>query len=380
METNPSPSGQAGAAGTAGSAGSGQAGDGGSAGSGAGQAGAAGDGGSAGSAGAAGEGGSGGAPVVCEASPGDYQPRVNGSADDTWPACISDNNVYTPVEPSISTLARIEAFEKIATLLGFGTEKVPTAVEFVDALSAYTTPEGLESRVARREDDHYPPASKKCQDMTAEELAQNPDRCVGPAQMAPLLKAAFEGGAKGENPRVNAARAEAGLLWFLFASVYKEAFTCSAAPKDCDSSVAYYTGSIVRDDAKGLARYVKGLEQETHDRVFDGNLAIRCWRDIDKSTDGKDLEPELHARALAQVDKALHRGVAAVVRAQLGKLSSPTADAAREHVAILGRSLLREAKVRDAAAAATLEAEINKLPTPDVAAATGALDTLFPCP
>jgi hypothetical protein len=49
-------------------------------------------------------------------------------------------------------------------------------------------------------------------------------------------------------------------------------------------------------------------------------------------------------------------------------------------VDILGRSLLREAKARDAAKAAILEAELNKLPTPDVKAATGALDALFPCP
>jgi hypothetical protein len=310
----------------------------------------------------------------------DYQPRVNGSKDDTWPACVSDGNTYVQVEASISTLARIEAFEKIAQRLGFGTAKVPTPLEFVDSLSDYTVPEGLESRVARREDEHYPPAAKKCQDMTVEELAANKDRCVGPAQIAPLLKAAFEGGAKGENPRVNAARVEAGLLWFLFSSVYKEAVTCSAAPKDCDSSLAYYAGSVARDDAKGLSKYIKALEQETHDRVFDGNLAVRCWRDLDKSTDGKDLEPELHARALAQLDRALHKGVAAVVKAQLGQLASATGDAAREHVDILGRSLLREAKARDAAKAAILEAELNKLPTPDVKAATGALDALFPCP
>jgi hypothetical protein len=317
---------------------------------------------------------------VCEVSPDDYQPRVDGSQKDTWPACISDGNVYKPVEEKISTLARIAAFEKIAERLGFGTDKVPTALEFVDSLSDYTVPEGLESRVARREDEHYPPAGKKCQDMTVEELAANPDRCVGPAKIAPLLKAAFEGGAKGENPRLNAARIEAGLLWFLFVSVYKEAVTCSVAPKDCDSSLAYYAGSITREEAKGLSKYVKALEQETHDRVFDGSLAVRCWRDLDKSTDGKDLEPALHARALAQLDKALHKGVAAVVKAQLQKLSSPLGDAAQVHVDILGRSLLREAKARDAAKAAILEAELNKLPNPDVKAATDALDALFPCP
>ncbi|MCS6901959.1 MAG: hypothetical protein RMJ98_20180 [Myxococcales bacterium] len=373
VENNPTPS-----AGASGSAGGGQAGTAGS-----GQAGNSGTGGSAGSGGDSGTGGSAGSSgsaPVCEVSKDDYQPRVDGSQKDTWPACVSDGNSYVQVEANISTLARIEAFEKIAQRLGFGTTKVPTPVEFVDSLSDYTVPEGLESRVARREDEHYPPASKKCQDMTVEELAANKDRCVGPAQIAPLLKAAFEGGAKGEEPRLNAARIEAGLLWFLFMSVYKEAVTCANVPKDCDSSLAYYTGSVVRDDAKGLAKYVKALEQETHDRIFDGNLAVRCWRDLDKGSAGQVQEPELRARALAQLDKALHKGVAAVVKAQLGQLESPTGDAARIHVDLLGRSLLREAKVRDAAKAAILEAELNKLPNPDVKAATEALDALFPCP
>ncbi|MCU0658933.1 MAG: TonB-dependent receptor [Polyangiaceae bacterium] len=362
---------------SAGAGGEAGAGAGGAAGSGAGTAGAGGS-----EAGAGGTAGAGGAVPVCEVSPDDYQPRVENSAKDTWPACIADSNTYTPVEPSISTLARIEAFEKIATLLGFGTDKVPSSLDFVDALSAYATPEGLESRVVRREDEHYPPAAKKCQDMNEAELAANPDRCVGPARMAPLLKAAFEGGAKGQDPRLNAARIEGGLLWFLYSSVYKEAVTSAAAPKDCDSSLAYYAGSIARDDAKGLARYVRSLEQDTHDRVFDGNLAVRCWRDLDKGAAGEVLEPELRARALAQLDKALLRGVALVVKAQLGQLSSPLADAAFEHVKILGPVLLREAKVRDAGKAVVLETQFGKASAAeiDVAATSTALEEIFPCP
>src|SRR5688572_24007997 len=63
----------------------------------------------------------------------DYTPREQGSATDSWPACISDDNGYHPFGASISSNARTGAFEEIAALLHFGEGIAPTAQEFLDA-------------------------------------------------------------------------------------------------------------------------------------------------------------------------------------------------------------------------------------------------------
>ena len=42
----------------------------------------------------------------CQRGADDYRPREAGSANDTWPACVSDSNVFMPVNPSISSVAR----------------------------------------------------------------------------------------------------------------------------------------------------------------------------------------------------------------------------------------------------------------------------------
>jgi len=313
--------------------------------------------------------------VTCKAAVDDYFP---GKKTDPWPACISDDGKYHPFNPSIGSVARAGAFETIATLLGFGTDKAPSAKDFLDAREAYLIAEGIESRVTRREDEHYPPASKACRDMTPTELAANPDRCVGPAKMQPILNAAFADGATGKDPQKNAARIEATLLWFFYLSVHKEAITCTSTPADCDSSWAYYTGGEDRPSSKGLSRYVRARSLQAHDRIWDGSLAVRCWRDLDNPT-GAATNLVMRDRAVKQLDTALLRGIALIVRTRLERRSC---GATWELLKILGPVLDREARVRDSAKADVLAAQWAKA-TPeavDEKATLDALDALFPCP
>ena len=180
-----------------------------------------------------------------------------------------------------------------------------------------------------------------------------------------------------------AARVEAGLLWFLYVSAYKETVTCQATPADCDSSWAYYGGGEHRGGGLGLARYVRGLETATHDRIFDGLLAVRCWRGLDDpavATDDAMFAP-LRGTALAQYDAALVRGLALIVRARVVALAAAAGADAAVHwqfVRVLGPALQREAAVRDPTAAATFAAELAR--TDPALVDEAALDTLFPCP
>ena len=121
----------------------------------------------------------------CQPAATDYQPRVNASAGDSWPACLSDDNTYHRIQESISTIARVAAFEEIAAKL-WNNGKLPVAQDFVDAKTIYAQDQGLDSRVQRREDIHYgaPAGSATCQQ--AGIPAQYPDRCVGPAKLLPI--------------------------------------------------------------------------------------------------------------------------------------------------------------------------------------------------
>ncbi|MBI4954172.1 MAG: hypothetical protein HY908_19265 [Myxococcales bacterium] len=342
--------------------------------------------------GPSGLGGGAGAAGVCDANAGiedvsgpscapladDYTPRDEGSSTDAWPACISDANAYVPFDASIASLARVAAFEEIGALLAFGGARAPTAQDFLDARVVYTALEGIESRVVRREDEHYPPAPKLCRDMTPEEQAAYPDRCVGPVRIRPILNDAFQEGIAGVDPVGNAARIEAALVWFFYVSIYKEATTAADKAADVDSMWAKYTGGEPRESAFGLSRFVLARSREAHDRIWDGLLAVRCWRDLDHPT-GVATDLALRDRARAQLDRALLRGLAVLVRQRVAALDCL---AAWESVKILGGVLDREATVRDPARAALLRAELGKARPEDVdrAAVTAALDAVFPCP
>lgn len=314
----------------------------------------------------------------CQSLSTDYKPN----ASDDWPACISDDDTYHPFDANISSIARVSAFEEIMKRLMTGS--APTSQAFIDAKVAYTQAEGLDSRVSRREDEHYPKATKACADMDAQELQQHKDRCVGPAQIQPLLNQAFLEGTQGKDPIGNAARIEAALLWFLYVSIYKESVTCTTTKKDCDSSQAYYNGGEARSGSKGLGRYIRTLSTQAHDRAWDGILAVRCWRDLDSANPAVNLT--LRDKALAQLDKALLRGLALLVKSRIKAIEQITCAKIRDplwaSVKILGGVLHREATARNATLAKTLHDELAKSAVVgvDFKTITTILEEMFPCP
>ncbi|MGB0678770.1 MAG: hypothetical protein ACPGUV_03815 [Polyangiales bacterium] len=138
----------------------------------------------------------------------------------------------------------------------FDARRDPSADAFLAARAVYQEDEGLDSRLVRRYDPHFTvPDGIDCRD--AGVPAQYPDYCVGPARLQPLVLTAFNAGIEGSEPalpvRVQAARIEAALLWFLYASQYKESLTCTDKAKDCDSSYAYYTGGAPRPDGASVS-------------------------------------------------------------------------------------------------------------------------------
>ena len=184
-----------------------------------------------------------------------------------------------------------------------------------------------------REDLHYDPIPMEDWDPMVEDDKQctveanvmnYADRCAGPAKISPIINDAFAAGQTGEgNPGVHAARINAAILWFYYLSTYKECQTCTNTPKDCDSCWAYYTGGNQRGGGIGLAGAVRPLSDETHQRVWDGFLAVRCWRDLypgEMYETFEDVPPDgqaLWERGHEQLDNALHRAFALVIRDKL---------------------------------------------------------------
>ncbi|MBK8261361.1 MAG: hypothetical protein IPK80_08455 [Nannocystis sp.] len=339
----------------------------------------------------------------CAPLPGDYQPRLDNSADDAWPACISDAGTYALIEPATGTVARIEAYEDIADLLWRG-DVTPSAEDFTAARDLYVLAEGLESRLVRREDLHYPeipmadwdPQIDPDKQCTLESnYKKYPERCIGPSKISPLVVDAFAKGQAGTgDPQVLAATIDAGLLWFLYLSVYKEANTCATVKaKDCDSGWAYYTGGQDLAGGLGIASPILKASFESHARIWDGILAVRCWRDL-YSEGGAyptlaDIDPAgqaLFNQGWEQLDQALHRGFALIIRERLAAMITARCDntATAAHWAFLqvaGPVLDREADQRDAAQAAPLKALWPKdSPTvSELQEALLTLDALFPC-
>ncbi len=332
----------------------------------------------------------------------DYQPLVNMSADDMWPACITDDGQYYLVADSPGSIGRVEGYEEIADLL-WRSGKVPTPDDFTMARAVYSQDQGLESRILRREDLHYPPIPESDWDPTVDpdkqcsveaNVQKYPDRCVGPARMQPILDDAFAAGQMGEGiPEVHAARIQATLLWFLYISTYKEANTCfTNKAKDCDSSWAYYTGGFQRDGGIGMAAEVRMLSDTTHNRIFDGISAVRCLRDLypdDTYPVLDDLPPEgkmLFELGWEQLDNALDRGFALIVRDRLAKQAQLTGNAATanwEFLRIAGPALQREADERGPADQAQVLSDLFAMDCPtaaDIEAGIAALDAIFPCP
>ncbi len=329
----------------------------------------------------------------------DYTPAT--PDDDPYGACVSDAGVYELIADPPGSIGRIEAYDEIAEIL-WRRADAPSADDFTTARTIYEADQGLGSRVDRREDLHYPPIpeaewdpgldpDKQCANET--NATNHPDRCVGPAKLRPLINGAFIDGMSGTgDPNTAAATIEAGFVWFAALSVYKEASTCLAKAKDCDSAWAYYTGGAQVDGALlGFAALVEAYSPGTHQRIFDGILAVRCFRDLypietyatydDLPEDGKQTFDD----AWAQVDTALQRGLAVALRqhllAQDDDQCSEASAANWAFVQILGGVIDREAQLRDPANADALSAilELDAPTSEDIEAAAVLLDGLIPC-
>ncbi len=316
----------------------------------------------------------------------DYQPRAGEKDARDWPNCISDDNTYVKIQDSISSIARVAAGDAVATILWDG-GILPTSEDFLQARIVYAEDQGLGSRVARRWDPHYTaPASGKCDEVGVADA--NPDYCVGPAKLLPIIVDAFAEGALGKNRLVNAARIQAAIQWFFYVSANKEASTCTDKAKDCDSAWAYYTGGTERDSPRGLAADVDALAPGTHDRAYDGALALRCWRDLEND-DTKEATAFLSRRdlALAQYDRAMVRGMAVIIRQKFAELACATGDykdAAHAALKVLVPLLSRETRARDGVMGTTanlLKTEVEKdVDAVDTSAAIAAIDAMYACP
>jgi hypothetical protein len=191
---------------------------------------------------------------------------------------------------------------------------------------------------------------------------------------------------------VHAARIEATLMWFVYLSVYKEANTCLGKDKDCDSSWAYYTSGTQVDGAVlGMAEFVERYSPTSHQRIFDGILAVRCWRDLypiadyptydDVPADGQAL----FDTAWEQLDDALARGFAIVLRqhvlAQDDEQCAEATEANWAFVQIAGPALDREIRERDANAADELLGiyALEAPATEDLERVAELIDQVIPC-
>ena len=342
-------------------------------------------------------------PAVDESScaqlDSDYRPLDPGG--DSYDPCIVDDGDYALAGTSSpGSLTRVQGYEDIAALLWIP-DTTPTADDFTAARTVYDSPENLGSRIARREDLHYPEIPEADQDPAIDadkqctvsgNPAKYPERCAGPALMSPLVETAFAAGQTGEGvPEIHAARIQATLLWFFYLSIYKEAYTCAVgASKDCDSMWAKYTGGEARTSARGYSGEVRPLSTRAHEHTYDALLGMRCWRDLypeDTYPAYADIPAEgqaLFDTSWEALDNALHRTWALLLRDRLAQLSeSCSVDAAADwaFLQVAGPVLTREATERDATMGANLAAIFaSDEPTAeDVDNAVGMLDALFTC-
>ncbi len=332
--------------------------------------------------------------AACSPNRSDYTP----GADDAYAACVTDDGGYELVDSTPSSIARVEAYEEVLSILG----SAPTADDFTAARTKYSEDEGLESRLQRREDLHFPEipeadwdpgvdSDKQC--TVASNVEKYPERCAGPSSIAPLINEAFAAGQMGEGEAaVHVAQIEAAGLWFLYLSVYKEANTCfTSKAKDCDSSWAYYTGGFERSGGIGMAADVLAVSTDAHEAIWDGFSAFRCIRDLNPADDTPaigDLDMDAQAllcSAQSQLTTALDYGLAQVVRAklvELGNLTDVEAEARWAYLQIIGPVLDRGGNERNAGEYGSLQSFWGGA-APDAAAidaAVASLDAVFDCP
>ena len=330
--------------------------------------------------------------AACSPNANDYQP----GGEDAYDACVTDDGTYTLVDSTPSSIARVEAYEEVLTILAGDS----SSDGFTAARTKYSEDEGLESRLQRREDLHFPeipmsdwdPGVDSDKQCTVEaNVAAYPERCAGPSSIAPIMNEAFAAGQNGEgDAAVHIARIEAAGLWFMYLSVYKEANTCfTSKAKDCDSAWAYYTGGFDRSGGIGMAADVLAVSEDAHNAIWDGFSAFRCIRDLnpaDESPSIGDLDMDNQALlcgAQSQLTTALDYGLAMVVRARLeafAQLADAEAEAAWAGLEIIGLVLDRAGNERDATAYASLQSFWAAGQPTDVSDAIATLDAVFSCP
>lgn len=316
--------------------------------------------------------------ATCEAKATDYP-------GESWMSCVSDNGNWNLAgESAPSSAARIASFEVIADLL-WRRDSAPTADDFLNARIEYAIDNGLDSRVQRRYDAHVERPMEGINCRGEDHGSLYPTYCVGPGQILPILTEAFAAGSMGEAPLVNAAKVEAGLLWFLYVSTYKEAYTCKDTVKDCDSSWAYYGGADTVDGATGLATYVRTISEDTHAAIYNALLGVRCWRDLDQgeAPDFLATNSELHAQVLSQLDSTLDRGFAKILVAKIDQISGCNeagATANRAFLAIAGPQIQRALEAADTDVAAEVAPLWSgELSESDLAVIRDGLTTVFNC-
>ena len=117
--------------------------------------------------------------------------------------------------------------------------------------------------------------------------------------------------------------------------------------------------------------------------LFDGVLAINCWRHLDTAPLATDMA--LYSRAQRQIDVALLRGLALILRERISNLTCSTGDVQKAHLAFvntLAPFLDRAARAIEPAKADTLKTQTSMTDASqvDVTMAVAALDGLFACP
>jgi hypothetical protein len=212
----------------------------------------------------------------------------------------------------------------------------------------------------------------------------SPDRCAGPARLKPIIDEAFVQGTAGNEPRAQAARIEAALLFFMHLSMLSEVWTCSFdSLTDCDAAMGYYSAEPVPSTTSGASALVARLTPATHLAIYDALLGVRCWRDTDRQLPVS--RTDLYQRAAGQLRRASSRGLAGILRERVRRLSCAQGeerDAARAFVSTLGELFHRQLRAANAAAADEVRA-FTQAPSSDDAAITravAALDRIFPCP
>ena len=301
-------------------------------------------------------------PRVCTAPTTNFPASPDYTCTAVRSALMSMPDAYPVVVAGTSgAIARTAAFEQMRMNGLFDVTMDPDSAMFSTARMLFDGGgSGLASRFGRRFDPHHPTpvvadsAVRICQ--TESVWRANPEFCIGPATLAPIVLQAFAQGTTGdvaEPSRNYAARIEAMNIWFSHVSTYKESQTCAmtfagadGGRGDCDSAWAYYSGDGGRTTAIGYGADVLRLEPATYARTFEGMLAVRCWRDMDTSDVSMQdpytpmlSEPAIFERAHAQLDAALDRSIVVVVMERLRAFETTTGLEQGAHLAFL-RALL----------------------------------------